>query len=102
MIHSMELIFAEDGVCIGDREKHNAVSLSYADMFRITHEFLNEFYRYDLKTQYGDKLRLQRLKEGDGSPYPIIATGITPDNRTIEKQLKYEDVVGIYKPEEKQ
>ena len=102
MIHSTELIFAEDGICVGNRDKHQAVEMSYGDFFRIVHQFLNEFYKYEMKTQYYDHVKLQRLKEGDGSPYPLIVTMILPNGKTKETQLKYEDVVGIYKPEEKQ
>jgi len=97
---SYELILAKDGVVIGDRDKNFAINLSYGNMFKIVHQFLNEFYKYDAITQYGDKLRLQRLKEGNGSPYPIIVTGTTINGRTIEKQLRPEDIIGISKFEE--
>ena len=94
---SVELCLVKDGVVLGDREKRTSYALTYGEMFKMCHQFLNEFYRYDLITQYGDKMRLQRMKEGDGSPYPLIVTGVTQGNRTIEKQLKCEDVIGISK-----
>ena len=86
-----ELIFMEDGVVIGDREKHNAVSISYGEMFKIAHQFLNEFYRQNMLINLGTKEgNFIRLKEGDGSPYPIE---INYDGR--RHQIKCEEVFGI-------
>ena len=86
----IELCFASDGIVIGNREKKNAIDLSYSEMFRVVHDFMNECYRRQLITQDDDKVALVRLKQGDGSPYPIIVSGINGS-----KQLKYEEIIGL-------
>jgi len=88
-----ELCFAQDGVVIGDRDKHEVITMSYGNMFKIIHEFLNEINRNHMIITGNRKVRFQRLKEGDGSPYPIMATG--DDFKPY--QLKYDEIIGIDK-----
>ena len=86
----IELCFVKDGIVIGNRDKKQAIDMSYGDMFRIVHQFLNKMYKTPMITQNFDKVSLIRLKEGDGSPYPILASN---GNRGM--QLKYDDIVSI-------
>ena len=85
-----ELIFADTGIVIGDRDKHDGISLSYGEMFSIVHQFLNEFYRQDMITSSYGEVQFIQLKEGDASPYPII---VSTGKRTY--QLKPIEVIGI-------
>lgn len=85
---SIELCFASDGIVIADRIKHNAIDCTYSEMFKLVHEFLNACHRGRLVTANGEEFTFIRLKEGDGSPYPILVDG-------RESQLSYDDIKGI-------
>jgi len=88
---SIELCFTNDGVVIGDREKHRAVNMNYSEMFRVVHEFLNKCYQCEILTQNDTPVTFQRLKQGDGSPFPILV--VYPGGKG--HQLKYEDIKGL-------
>jgi len=91
----VELCFATDGLkVIGDREKGVAVDVSYGEMFKIVHEFLNECYRSELIIEAG-RVKLIRMKQGDGSPYPILAEGIMDTGKTYTVQLRCDEIVGL-------
>ena len=84
-----EILFAVNGVVIGNRQTSNCVNMSYGEMFDIIHKFLNTCRTNGLETIYGMTYFI-RLKEGNGSPYPIEVSC-----QGKYKQLKPDEILAV-------